>query len=142
MTADQINLVKISFGKIQPVVEEAAVLFYARLFELDPSLRALFHTDIREQGHKLMQILGVAVEGLDRIGELQPTLEDLGARHIHYGVKDAHYDTVGEALLWTLRKALKSDYTEKIHDAWTETFAFIATTMKSGANKSRSSAAR
>jgi hemoglobin-like flavoprotein len=136
MTSEQIQLIRESFSKIQPVVEEAAVLFYARLFELDPSLRPLFHTDIREQGHKLMQVIGFAVDGLDRPEELAPALHELGARHVHYGVKESDYDTVGEALLWTVRKALKSDYTAQMNEAWAAVLYVLSESMKAGARQS------
>ena len=142
MTSDQIELVRTSFAKIHPVVEEAAVLFYARLFECDPSLRPLFKTDIREQGHKLMDIIGSAVDALDETEKVIPTLRELGARHVGYGVTEAHYDLVGDALLWTLRKALKDDYTSEMNEAWTAVYSFLSESMKSGARRSKESSAR
>jgi hemoglobin-like flavoprotein len=141
MTSDQIELVRISFSKIQPVVEEAAVLFYARLFECDPSLRPLFQTDIREQGRKLMDIIGFAVDRLDEAEKLTPTLRELGARHVEYGVKEDHYDVVGDALLWTLRKALKDEYTDEMNKAWAALYSFLSESMKSGAIRSTESVA-
>jgi hemoglobin-like flavoprotein len=133
MTAEQIELVRRSFAKIEPLVEEAAVLFYARLFELDPDLRSLFKVDIREQGHKLMQIIGFAVDNLDQIDDLVPTLRELGARHVEYGVQDEHYDMVGDALLWTLAKALKTDYTPATNEAWVAVYSLMADSMKGSA---------
>lgn len=140
MTSEQIEAVRTSFAKIEPVVEEAAVLFYARLFERDPDLRRLFTTDIREQGLKLMQMIALAVESLDRIEELTPLLQELGSRHVHYGVKDEHYDAVGDALLWMLRKALKEEYTREIHEAWTAIYGLLAEKMKGPAKPSLESA--
>ena len=142
MTSDQIELVRKSFAQIQPVVEEAAVLFYARLFECDPSLRPLFQTDIREQGHKLMDIIGFAVDGLDDVEKLTPTLRELGARHVQYGATEGNYDVVGEALLWTLGKALKDKYTDEMNQAWAALYSFLSESMKSGARRSTESAAR
>ncbi len=76
-------------------------MFYGRLFALDPTLRQLFaSTDMKAQGKMLMQMLAVAVKGLDNLDQLVPAVERLGRRHVRYGVKDAHYDTVGAALLW------------------------------------------
>ena len=132
MTPDQINLVKQSFRKLEPLAEEAAILFYARLFELDPSLRRLFRTDIRQQGLKLMEMLGLAVESLDRREGLVPELRSLGARHVAYGVADRDYDTVGAALLWTFEKALDADYTPETQEAWTAVYDLLARTMKDG----------
>lgn len=142
MTSDQIELVRTSFAKLQPVVDEAAVLFYARLFERDPSLRPLFQTDIREQGHKLMDIIGFAVDGLDEVEKLTPTLRELGARHVQYGATEGNYDAVGDALLWTLRKALKDEYTNEMNQAWAALYSFLSESMKSGARRSRESVAR
>ena len=132
MTNDQITLVRESFKKIEPVAEEAAVLFYARLFKLDPSLRPLFKTDIREQGLKLMQMLRLVVENLDRLDELVPELRSLGDRHVTYGVEDRHYETVEAALLWTFEKALNPNYTVKTKEAWTAVYGLVAQMMKEG----------
>ena len=104
MTGKQINLVRTSFEKIKHVSEEAAVLFYARLFELDPSLRRLFKTDIREQGRKFMEMLEIVVNGLDGLTSCCLRHgEELGARHAGYGVEDKLRNG-GTALLWTARQ--------------------------------------
>ena len=87
MHPDDIRLVQASFGQIEPIAEKAASLFYHRLFELDPSLRALFTTDMVAQGRALMTMLRVAVAGLDHLDELVPTVRELGQRHVGYGVK-------------------------------------------------------
>lgn len=113
MTANEIRLVQSSFQKILPVSETAADLFYRRLFELDPSLRALFKGDMKDQGHKLMQMIAAAVQGLDKPDTLIPVVQSLGKRHAGYGVQARHYDTVGAALLWTLEQGLGKDFRRK-----------------------------
>lgn len=130
MTSEQISLVRVSFAKIEPVAEEAAVLFYAKLFDLDPDLRRLFKTDIAQQGRKLMQMLEIAVNGLDRLDELIPAVRELGVRHHAYGVEDRHYETVGAALLWTLEQAQKADFTLETKEAWTAVYGLLVETMK------------
>lgn len=135
MTDTQITLVKASFKKIELVQEEAAVLFYARLFELDPTLRRLFKEDMSEQRSKLMQMLEYAVQGLENLDELVPTVRALGARHAGYGVRREHYDTVGSALLWTFGHALGDEFTGETKDAWTAVYKLLAETMQDGANQ-------
>lgn len=130
MTKEQINLVRASFKKIEPVAEEAGVLFYVKLFKIDPELRRLFKGAMNKQGLKLMQMIGFAVEGLDRIEELVPEVRALGARHAGYGVEDRHYETVGTALMWTLEKALDTDFTDQTKEAWAEVYGLLAQTMK------------
>ena len=133
MTSHEISLVKNSFQKVAPIADQAAAIFYARLFELDPSLRALFHGDMGEQGRKLMQMLALAVNGLDRLETLAPAVRSLGMRHANYHVRDEHYDTVGEALLWTLGKGLGADFTAEMQAAWARVYWLLAETMKAGA---------
>lgn len=130
MDAKTISLVQSTFQQVVPIAGTAASLFYTKLFELDPSLRPLFKSDITEQGKKLMQMIGVAVNGLNNLDALVPAVEQLGARHIGYGVQDSHYDTVGTALLWTLNKGLAEDFTPEVEAAWTEVYTLLAGVMK------------
>jgi len=130
MTPAQKDLVQSTFAKLVPIADQAAALFYGRLFEMDPSLRPLFKTDLRIQGAKLMHMIGVAVKGLDSLDQLVPAVQSLGRRHAAYGVIDAHYDTVGGALLWTLEKGLGPAFTPDVKDAWTAVYGVLATTMK------------
>lgn len=129
MTPVDISLVKDSFRKIVPIAEPAAALFYARLFELDPSLRELFRGDMVEQGRKLMTMIATAVASLERLDTLVPALRQLGARHAGYGVEEEHYATVGAALLWTLEKGLGPEFTPAVREAWTSTYSLLANTM-------------
>ncbi len=133
MEQQQIELVQSSFAKVAPIAGEAAELFYNRLFELDPDLRPLFKGDITEQGIKLMSMLKTAVAGLSNLDALAPAVQELGVRHKDYGVEDSHYDTVGEALLWTLEQGLGDAWNEEVKSAWTETYVLLSGVMKSAA---------
>jgi len=136
LTLAQKTLVQETFATIAPIAGDAAVLFYQRLFELDPSLERMFKGNMAEQRKKLMQMLTAAVKGLDRLDQLVPVVEDLGRRHGAYGVTDAHYDTVGAALLWTLEMGLGRAFTPEVKDAWTTVYVLLATTMKNAASQS------
>jgi hemoglobin-like flavoprotein len=141
LTLSQIELVQSTFAIIAPIADDAAALFYRRLFEIDPSLRQMFKGDMTDQRRKLMQMLTAAVKGLPRLDRLVPVVEDLGRRHAGYGVKDEHYETVGAALLWTLEKGLGSAFTPDVKDAWTTVYGVLASTMKNAANKAMTTAA-
>lgn len=140
MNAPDIMLVKGSFRKLSPTAEQVAALFYARLFELDPTLRNLFHGDMATQGCKFMQMIASAVAALDRTDAIAGTFRQLGARHVQYGVRDEHYATVGAALIWTLEKSLGSDFTPPVKSAWTATYALLARTMMDGAHSAENAA--
>ncbi|HTI42797.1 MAG TPA: globin family protein [Vicinamibacterales bacterium] len=140
LTATQKTLVQESFATIAPIADDAAALFYRRLFEIDPSLRHMFRGDMAEQRRKLMQMLTAAVKGLDRLEQLVPVVEDLGRRHATYGVEDRHYDTVASALLWTLEKGLGDAFTPETKQAWTTVYGLLATTMKTAAREALAAA--
>ena len=133
MTPEQKLLVQSTFGKVLHISDTAADLFYTRLFELDPSLKVLFKGDLKEQGEKLMTMLGVIVNGLNRVSDLLPVVADLGRRHAKYGVKEKDYDTVGVALLWTLEKGLGDGFTPQTKEAWAMVYGMVASTMKQAA---------
>lgn len=133
VTAVQMHLVRESFDMVRPSADQTAALFYARLFEIAPETRALFPEDIAAQGAKLMATLELAVASLDAPARLIPALEDLGRRHTGYSVRDAHYDTVAEVLLWTLQQTLGPAFTPEVRAAWTAVYAALARVMKEAA---------
>ncbi|MAS93513.1 MAG: hemin receptor [Verrucomicrobiales bacterium] len=131
MTEEQKELVKGSWEKVVPIADQAAEIFYGKLFALDPDVKPLFaEADMKEQGKKLMQMITTAVRGLDNLEALIPAVQNLGKRHVDYGVKAEHYDTVGAALLDTLAVGLGDDFTEETKAAWAETYNTLATVMK------------
>ena len=133
MTPRQKELVQTSWEKVVPIAETAASLFYGRLFQLDPSLKPMFTSDIKEQGKKLMTMITVAVRGLDDLGTLVPAVQALGRRHAGYGVKEEHYTTVAVALLWTLEKGLGDSWNAELKEAWVVVYTILADTMKGAA---------
>ncbi|MGD2120079.1 MAG: globin family protein [Chromatiales bacterium] len=135
MTPEQATLVKESWAKVMPIAETAAELFYGKLFELDPELKPLFKGDMKEQGRKLMAMINTAVNALDKLETVVPAVQDMGKRHVGYGVKAKDYDTVGEALIWTLGAGLKDDFTDDTKAAWVEVYTVLATTMKDAADE-------
>ncbi|GJE50018.1 Bacterial hemoglobin [Methylobacterium tardum] len=133
MTPEQIKRVQDSFAKVRPIAGTAADLFYGRLFEIAPQVRALFPEDMAEQKQKLMAMLGLAVANLAHPGTVVPALQDLGRKHVAYGTQAAHYEPVGAALLWTLEQGLGPDFTPEVREAWTETYALVARVMQQAA---------
>lgn len=133
MTPEQISLIQGSFSKVAPIAETAADLFYGKLFELNPELKPLFKGSIKQQGAKLMATLNVVVNGLTDLESLVPAVQELGRRHNGYGVEEQDYDTVGEALIWTLGQGLGGAFTNEVEEAWTTAYGILAETMKDAA---------
>ena len=126
MTPDHVKLVQESFAKVAPISETAAVLFYDRLFEIAPKVKAMFPTDMTEQRRKLMATLAVVVGGLNNLETILPAASALATRHVSYGAKAEHYPVVGAALLWTLEKGLGDAWTPEVAEAWTAAYATLS----------------
>lgn len=133
MTPQQITLVKNSWQKVVPIKDKAAELFYGKLFDLDPGLKPMFKGDMVEQGRKLMAMINTVVMKLDELGDIVPAVQDLGKRHVAYGVSDKDYDTVAGALLWTLGAGLGDAFTDDVEQAWTAAYQILASAMKDAA---------
>jgi hemoglobin-like flavoprotein len=129
MTPHDINQVQTSFAKIVPIADQAAALFYGRLFETAPETRTLFRGDMHVQGQKLMTALATVVSSLGQFEAIIPTVNDLAKRHVAYGVQPGHYALVGAALLWTLEQGLAAEFTPPLRAAWTAAYAALSETM-------------
>ena len=133
MTPSQITIVQESFAKVAPISDQAAVLFYDRLFEVAPPVRAMFPEDLTEQRKKLMGTLAVVVGGLSNLDTVLPAASALAKRHVNYGAKPEHYPVVGAALLWTLEKGLGEAWTPEVAEAWTAAYGTLSGYMISEA---------
>jgi len=133
MTPEQRILLRHSFEKLVPMPKQFGRAFYERLFELDPSLRALFKGDLDRQASMLANALTLAVVQLTEDGRIPPTIRELGRRHGDYGVADASYDTFGEALAWTFEQRLGEEFTPKLRAAWNEAYRALAAAMRQAA---------
>lgn len=129
VTPSQISVVQSTWAKVVPIADTAVDLFYTRLFELDPRLRLLFPAEMADQKKKLLQTLSLCVNGLTKLEEIVPAVEALGRRHVDYQVREEHYTTVGEALLWTLEQGLGDDFTPEAEEAWTAVYGVLSSTM-------------
>jgi hemoglobin-like flavoprotein len=133
LTPHQVVLVQSTFSTVQPMTATAAELFYKRLFEIEPAAAALFKGDMRQQGRKFMQVLAAAVGSLSNMSTLVPIVQLLGLRHANVGVKAEHYDSVQQALLWTLALILQDEYTDEVRSAWATAYVMLAGIMKEAA---------
>jgi serine/threonine protein kinase/class 3 adenylate cyclase/hemoglobin-like flavoprotein len=130
-------LVQTSWERIYERRDEAAKIFYEKLFEIAPSVKPMFaHVDIKVQGAMLMNMLSAAVKGLDRLDELAPVLQDLGRRHKSYGVRVEHYAPVEACLLYTIETMMGDEFTLDVKLAWTRIYNFVAQTMIEAADAS------
>ena len=129
MTPQQVALVRQSFAQVVPIREQAAALFYDRLFVIDESTRPLFRGDMKSQGAKLMAAIGAIVKSLDRIETMLDDLRALARRHDRYGVREEHYASVGAVLLWTLEQGLGADFTPEVREAWATAYGLLSGAM-------------
>jgi len=143
MSPEEKQLVQSTWAQVIPIADQAADMFYNRLFQIDPSTRPLFaKSDLAEQRKKLVQVLGTAVNGLDHLETLLPVVEELGRRHAGYGVLERHYGSVGEALLSTLEDGLGEAWSPAAAAAWTKTYDVLSSVMMSAARAGQAASAK
>jgi hemoglobin-like flavoprotein len=141
LTSEQIDLIRATWAAVEPIQDQAAEMFYQRLFRLDPGLEPLFaHTDMKTQRRMLMQTLAIVVKSVDRLDQLVPAVRALGVRHTGYGVKSEDYATVGQALLWTLEEGLGAAFTLAARYAWTAAYGLLASVMIDAADAGQQAA--
>jgi hemoglobin-like flavoprotein len=133
MTPEHIAVVQESFQKVATIADQAAAMFYKNLFILDPRLRGFFPSDMQAQGRKLTHMLGLAVHGLKNPDTLIPAVQELGRRHVAYGVEEKHYEAVGNALMLTLKQGLGAEFTPQGKEAWLATHELLSGVMKQAA---------
>jgi nitric oxide dioxygenase len=130
----KILAVKTSWSYVMRDAEEAGTLFYRRLFQLDPSLRLLFKHDIDAQAGKLTDMVTYIIARLQRMDDIERVITALASRHVQYGTRPEHYQTVGKALLWTLETVLGDRWNDDTRVAWTDVYGLVATTMINAEN--------
>lgn len=133
MTPRQKQIVCETFPLIREIAIPVSLLFYGRLFDLDPSLRRLFKIDMKEQSKKLVAMLDTLMEGIDDWEKIVPAIRELGQRHVGYGVKEQHYDTLCSALVWAFGQALQPGFDDEVRAAWTALIRAVNEQMKIGA---------
>jgi hemoglobin-like flavoprotein len=126
MEPEQVKLVQQTFAQVVPIADKAAEIFYARLFEMAPAVKPLFHGDMAEQRRKLIATLAVVVNGLGDLPSVLPAASALAKRHVGYGARPEHYPVVGEALLWTLARGLGPQWTPEAAGAWTAAYTALS----------------
>lgn len=129
MTPDQVVLLRNGFEKLRPIADEAAALFYGRLFETAPEVRILFASPMPEQGRKLMATLVSIINGIDEMHLMRPAVQNLGRRHHGYGVTQTHFEPVCDALVWMLERCLGDEFTPELREAWLEAYGELADIM-------------
>jgi nitric oxide dioxygenase len=129
MTSRQIELIENSWDYVLLNVEEAGSIFYKKLFELRPELRTLFKGDLKSQAQKLTSMITFLVHKLNNLQDVKSDIIALGKRHKNYQVKPGHYETVGQALLWTLEQGLGKDWNDELRTAWLELYTLLSKIM-------------
>ena len=130
MTPAQQQLIRTSWNAVEPIADDAATMFYDRLFESDPTVRPLFgYTDMDTQRRALMQMFAVVVRYIDRLDGITPELQALGRRHAGYGVGIDHYASVGRALIGTLEQGLGDAFTHETAIAWADAYRRVSSVM-------------
>jgi len=132
ISPEHIRLIQESYRLFEPASDLVTTLFFQRLEKIAPEVQPMLLGDMDEQRKQLLISLGLAVASLNRFDDILPSLKLLGAKYRAIGVEPYHYGGVGEALLWTLKQSLGSNWSPELEDAWTALCTLIAEAMTEG----------
>lgn len=133
MTDDELQVLRETLDVALSSDDRFPARFYEILFERHPELEALFHRNsrgaqVRNFGKKLVAIV-------DHLDDPSWTARELGAlasSHVGYGVTDAMYAPVGEALIDTLREACGESFDAEAERLWRAAYGAITKAMTQG----------
>jgi hemoglobin-like flavoprotein len=129
MTPQQKEIVRSTFEIVKTKKEFFSELLYKKLFDLEPKSQALFRGDMVEQRRKLMRMLQISVENLDKPEELMPMLFNLGQIHHSFGIEAHQFTSFGDAMQFALKTVLGKDYTPDVEQGWKAIYQYLASTM-------------
>ncbi|WP_072689904.1 FAD-binding oxidoreductase [Rhodococcus marinonascens] len=138
MDSQAISLVRSNFKAIAAVQGGPQTLarnFYALLFAWHPEVREFFPAAMDVQRDRLISAIQYAIERLEDSGQILLYLEQLGRDHRKYGVKDAHYVGVSQALISAVEQFPSAEpWTDELEQAWRDVLALLSATMMDAAN--------
>jgi nitric oxide dioxygenase len=129
MTPEQVALVERSLAQAGPAMPGIVAGFYERLFAADPDLRSMFATDAGLQHARFAAGMETLTGSIRRHPDFLAEVAGLGRRHVAYGVRPAHYRTVGTAFLGALGAGLGDAWTDEVAEAWRLAYNLIAEAM-------------
>lgn len=89
----------------------------------------MFPVEMDAQYRKLLDMLNTIIMRLDRLDEMTEEIVAMAKRHEGYGVKSEHYNSVGQALIWTLKTGLGHDWNDELQEAWSKCYGILANAM-------------
>jgi hemoglobin-like flavoprotein len=130
LSKEDIKLVQDSFVKVSAKQQEAGDVLYTHLFECCPDVAGIFKADMKEQSRQFLKMIKTVVEGLNNVHIIMPAIQNLGNRHVDYGVTAEQYKYFKESLIFALDKVLGKDFDEKTKSAWSKLYDVLGDLMK------------
>jgi hemoglobin-like flavoprotein len=133
MNTREIEIIKKSYKSIQPRMSRVTRVLFDRLFETNPELRPLFHSDLRDLRKKIVRKFDYVIAHLHEPEVLGPELKKLGAHHNkQFKVTQEHYNAFINALIYALSAAFGSEFTPELRKTWRYVLGVVAQIMQSG----------
>ena len=130
-----IALAEASFRKINRHADEAAALFFTRLYEFDPVLRTVAAADHTTRKREFIRLLGTIVHRLDCLDLLRDHVRELASPHSTLVAAEEHHHSVGAAFFWMLEQVLGTDFTPAVYAAWMSIFRLLSADIKASSQE-------
>ena len=125
------HLVRSSWDRLRSTHGAVARSVATKLFAARPDLARLFdESDVEWQRDIFELMIAQVVRAADDAVVLATEVAESGRRHVVYGVRNADYAVLGDALLDALAEHLGGEFTSEVRDAWRAVYDRAATAMR------------
>lgn len=155
----QMTTVQMSWETVKGLgTDKVGEAFYQKFFKLEPESIQLFPLRVRQRYRdwadeeeepevlsasldspalrklwaKVVDAVGSAVAGLHDFNRLVPMLQQLGMRHVGYGLKPEYWRLAEKVLVEVLQEGLGDQFTKEVEMAWVMVYGFMTATMMAG----------
>eukprot|EP00057_Strongylocentrotus_purpuratus_P001468 XP_001199205.2 PREDICTED: uncharacterized protein LOC763287 isoform X1 [Strongylocentrotus purpuratus] len=144
MSTTQKRLIQDTWKKLSKDPERHGSVMFAKLTTSYPEVGKVFpfggkgfsyeqllrNRDVKAHGRRVFETVGQAINGLNDLNLLMPTLKDLAQRHVGYNVQKRYFVPTGEAFLHAVRLGVgPSSFTSDVRDAWAVLFKVVTDPM-------------
>lgn len=131
LSKDDIKIIQDSYKKLSDKHQETGDYLYNHLFKSSPDVSNIFKGDMKEQSMTLMKMIKTVVEGLNNVQIIMPAIQQMGNRHIDYGVSSDHFKHFKSSLLYAIEKVLGPDFNSNVKNSWSKLYDVLEEIMRS-----------
>lgn len=129
VTSSELALLQASLAELADPVAFTSVL-YRKIFERQPSYRALFAADLGPQLQQMASAIQFGILHIEDDAKLMPALSQIAHRHVEAGITSQMFEVVGLALQDALREQLGDKFSDPLPRLWASAYQKLSWSLQ------------